>query len=273
MEAAAYSGAAGKCSEGKRTVVWRARYNADGDFIESTDYNADGSVFRRDLYTYDASAGRKTKQSYDAAGLLLGRQTFDMNNAGRLMSAENYRKDGAVDSTATWQYNAQGQRVAVEAHDSRGNLTRSASFDPAGQLTESDDYKDGLLVGKQVLKYDVKGNLLEVLRYGDGRSPIGGLTEPIRLVNSYDSAGHLVERQEFKPDGSLMWRQTSAFDKNRNEAEHLVYDQAGLLKSHMTYAYEYDSAGNWTTQKTTEEVSQNPCSHPIRVVYRMITYY
>jgi antitoxin component YwqK of YwqJK toxin-antitoxin module len=254
-------------------MVWRARYNADGDFIESTDFNPDGSVFRRDVYSYDASGGRKTKASYDTAGLLVEKQTFDLNNGGRLISVESYKKDRSVDSKATWQYNAQGQRVGVEAHDSKGNLTRSVSFNPAGQMTESDDYKDGVLVGKQVLNYDVNANLLEVLRYGDGRSPIDDLTDPIRLVNSYDSAGHLVERKEFNPDGSLMWKQTSAFDKNRNEVEHRVYDQAGLLKSHMTYAYEYDAAGNWTVQKMGEEGSNKACSHPLRVLYRTIRYY
>lgn|SRR5262249_29657220 len=273
MEAATYSGTAGNCSEGKRTIVWHARYNADGDFIEATDYNSDGSVFRRMSYRYAASGGRKTKSSYDTAGVLVEKETFDLSNAGRLISSESYKKDGSVDAVATWQYNAQGQRVGFEAHDSRGNVIRSASFNPAGQMTESDDYKDGVLIGKQVFNYDANGYLLEALRYGDGRSPIDGLTGPIRLVNSYDSTAHMVERKEFNPDGSLMWKQTSAFDKNRNEVDHSIYDQAGVLKNHLTYAYEYDSAGNWIIQRVSEEDSKNTCSHPTRVVYRTITYY
>src|SRR5215831_19546881 len=115
METAAYSDIAGECSEGKRVLVWRARYNTDCSFIESTDYNAVGSVLRRDLYTYDASSGRKTRLSYDSAGLLVEKQTTDLDNTDRVISVENYKKDGTVDAISTWQYNAEGRRVGVEA--------------------------------------------------------------------------------------------------------------------------------------------------------------
>jgi YD repeat-containing protein len=272
-EAADYGGASGNCSEGKRTVIGRAQYNADGGLIESTQYQADGSVFRREVCSYDSSGGRKTQTSYDSGGLLVEKQFFDLNNNGRLINVESYAKDGSLNSTANWHYNAQGQRIGFEAHDSKGNLTRSGSFNPAGLVTESDDYQNGVLVGKQVLNYDANGYLLEFLRYGNGRSPIDGLTQPIRTVNSYDSVGRLLEKKEFGADGSLMWKQTFTFDKNRMEVDHTVHDQAGSLKSHTTYAYEYDSAGNWTVQRVSEEGSNKTCSHPLRVQYRTITYY
>ena len=77
---------------------------------------------------------------------------------------------------------------------------------------------------------------------------------------------------DYGADGLLIWKDTYRYDEHGNLTELSAYDHGGIARSHRTYAYEYDSAGNWISRKESEDFSPT-CSHPMEILIRRITYY
>jgi antitoxin component YwqK of YwqJK toxin-antitoxin module len=272
-ESAAYSGPAGTCSENKREIESVSEYNLDGNLAQFTYYNFEGGIQQRNVFSYDASGIRLSQLSYDAAGVAFSKQLFDPSNAGR-PTVSYMRQTSAVifDQTTTWQYNDNGQPVGTATRDSKGNLIWSRILDSAGRPTEEDEYKDGALFSKEVVSYDSNGNRLESTQYNADGSLLDGPKHPARYVYTYNSAGLLMEQTQTDASGSVVWKLTYAYDDHQNMTEHSTYRQGTTLISHRTFAYRYDSTGNWTRQTVSEDFT-NTCSHPMQVRYRTITYY
>jgi TonB family protein len=96
----------------------------------------------------------------------------------------------------------------------------------------------------ETASYDIKGNKLENAYY-----PIAGETLTGREVYKYDERGNISEMTLHAPDGSLI--------------------------SKETYAYEFDFVGNWTKMTTAVAVIEGGKVkfEPTEVTYRTITYY
>jgi TonB family protein len=96
----------------------------------------------------------------------------------------------------------------------------------------------------ETASYDIKGNKLENAYF-----PIAGETLTGREVYKYDERGNISEMTLHGPDGSLI--------------------------SKETYAYEYDFVGNWTKMTTSVAVIEGGKVNfePTEVTYRTITYY
>ena len=96
----------------------------------------------------------------------------------------------------------------------------------------------------EVVAYDIKGTKIENAYY-----PVAGAALTGKEVYKYDDKGNIAEMTLLNADGSLL--------------------------SKETYAYEFDNFGNWTKMTTSVALIEGGklSYEPTEVTYRMITYY
>ena len=92
----------------------------------------------------------------------------------------------------------------------------------------------------------------------------------------YNYSGNQREELVYSADGSLNQRYLSVLDEKGNEVEETIFEaRDGSIRSKHSYAYEFDSHGNWTKRTTSKWVTKDGRSsyEPQYVYYRTITYY
>jgi hypothetical protein len=118
--------------------------------------------------------------------------------------------------------------------------------------------------------YDAAGRLLsEAVHAGSDPKKVGA---PIaRLTYRYDDKGRIseVSRLYGTPQRAIEKR-TYAYDANGYVQESIHYRMINMLPSRSTYAYEFDSHGNWTKRAETQVLKGIPV---VTFTTRTITYY
>lgn len=155
-----------------------------------------------------------------------------------------FQADGAFDSL--WLY----------VYDSKGNWIKRTQYSASKPRT----------LEQAANSYDNKGHLMKrtILEHGKTKS-----TE--RFQN-----GRVVEWYQYSLDGSLESlesRTVNHYDERGNEVESLTYDKNNHLKTHIVYAYEYDSRGNWIKANSQVVVKDGKLSKDASVITRVLTYY
>jgi antitoxin component YwqK of YwqJK toxin-antitoxin module len=87
----------------------------------------------------------------------------------------------------------------------------------------------------QLMKFDVKGNVLENIQY----FPDGSIED--RVVNEYSAEGKLLEEVMFDQDGEIAERRTLEYDEKGRPAKETKHYQDGT-RDFITYLY--DEAGH-----------------------------
>jgi|GEM_PF-590558 hypothetical protein len=174
-----------------------------------------GSDFRRNTYTYSKSGKLLADESYDEGGLS-DFSTYDYDITGTYVTCETlYNKNGSVSSRIKKQYDARGNRTEVIAYGRDGNMTSKTTY----------GYNDkGYLIEEHL--NNVTPNALEVT-----------------WISGYDDRGNRTRLDCYEP-GKAVYKQTFAFDANRNKIEDNVLDDNGNAKHKVTYTY--DDKGNET---------------------------
>lgn len=93
---------------------------------------------------------------------------------------------------------------------------------------------------------------------------------------SYDIKGSKTENAYFPVAGAtLTGKEVYKYDDKGNITEMTLLDESGTLLGKETYAYEFDSFGNWTKMTTSVAVIEGGKINfePTEVTYRIITYY
>jgi hypothetical protein len=72
---------------------------------------------------------------------------------------------------------------------------------------------------------------------------------PLVEIDEYDGKGNIKRALFYDVDGILKETETYKYDGKRNPVEFASYDREGKLVFKETYEYEFDSYGNWTTQR------------------------
>jgi len=272
-EEAMFAGRRGHCSQDPRRLVKLTTYDPQGNLLEYTDYNLDGSIHSRVSFRRDQDGNQLEEAYYDGKGHLYRKRFFRPGSDSRLIREESYSPEGSLVARTLPGYADTGALNQLDTYDGAGILIRSKVFDTAGNLTEDNHYENGTLSVRSVGSYDSYGNKLEESHYrADGSLLSNNLMNPAKSIYSYDSNGRLSQEILYAADGSVSWRINYAYDSKGNLSEQWQYRLGGFLTSHRTYAYGYDSAGNWDKQTIAEEFSDT-CSNPMEVVYRTITYY
>lgn len=253
-------------AESNETTV--TAYNSRGGEAEQIIYSPI-KYFRR-AHTYDTQGRRITTDHYWHAEDSAPRQTtsYTYDAKGKLMQEVTCDTAGCFDKK-------------VYIYDSRQKLTEEVLYYPSGdsfrvrlihaydpqerriQTTCQEAHGSGLGIGDTVQEYDANGNVFRstthYLGFKAGDPRVDRVTTPpfetVSLFR-YDSNGNVIE--------------TITHDSDRTPKDE---DECRNPPCRITYVYENDFKGNWTTQK------EFSCPHAgggrklEREARRTITYY
>lgn len=134
--------------------------------------------------------------------------------------------------------------------------------------------------GEAKPKYDARYSYKFTFKYDDKKR----LTEKTWLHNNgklwlryvYNYSGNQKESLVYSADGSLNQRYLVILDDKGNKIEETIFEtRDGSVSGKLSYAYEFDSHGNWTKRTTSKWVTKDgrSSSEPQAVYYRTISYY
>lgn len=206
------------------------------------------------------------------------------------------------DLSGTWTVQTRKPN-SMDYYNERGNLTKRESYDYKGNLREitAYGYLDGARVsdsesiqqeynpppimigppaGEATPKYDPRYSHKFTFKYDEKKR----LTEKTWIGNDgklwlryvYKYTGSQREELVYSADGSLNQRYLSILDDKDNEVEETIFEtRDGSIRSKHSYAYEFDSQGNWTKRTTSKSVTKDRRSRyePQYVYSRTIVYY
>lgn len=249
----------GNSVEGPRILSMTIAFNEDGNRTELGLHDEKGSLVRRIVSKFD---GRKLVEflNYDGAGRMWLRGVDLYDAEGRVREKATYNGDGSLRSKTTLTRNDLGQVIEVVEHDAKGTLVQKSSntFNAAGELKniERSIYAaDGTLSRKEL--QDVMAKRSETFTYNKDGSLAG---KSIR-VNQ--------EITEYAADGSL--KKSTTITSVGRLPEELTYIPDGNTRKESQIPDQIDHHGNWIKQ--TRWVSDDQGTRPVKVTYRIITYY
>ena len=195
-----------------------------------------------------------------------------------------------------------GTRSSITTYNEKRNRVRKESFDFKNNLDLITVY--GYVDGRRVSasKYIEREYGPPVGTGGGGPRPSNRKKDPrydLRFEYKYDEKKRLAEQTEFVSNGDFVERSVYKYEGNQkeelvyledgtlwrrhvyilndkgHEIERTDFDKDGKVVSKISFAYEYDSNGNWTKRTTSpSETSERLRQlNPPSVHLRTITYY
>jgi protein TonB len=101
-------------------------------------------------------------------------------------------------------------------------------------------------------------------------------TRAVLETTTYDQKGNRVDNAYFlAAGGSLTGKEVYKYDDKGNIVEMTLHNDDGSLLSKETYAYEFDAVGNWVKMTTSVAIIEGGrvTFEPSEVTYRTISYY
>lgn len=249
----------GRYVEGQRIVSMTISLNEDGNRTELGLYNEKGSLVRRIVSKFE---GMKLVEflNYDGAGKMWLRGVDLYDAEGRVREKATYNGDDSLRSKTTLTRNDRGQVIEMAEYGAKGTLLQkfSNNFNAEGELksVERSFYgADGSLSRREM--HNPADKRSETVTYNRDGSLAG---KSIR-VNQ--------EITEYAPDGSL--RKSTFITGVGRLPEELTYNPDGTTRKESQIPDETDAHGNWIKQ--TRWVSDAQGTRPVKVTYRVITYY
>ncbi|RKN78473.1 hypothetical protein [Ulvibacterium marinum] len=216
------------------------------------------------------SAKRKGELTREEALKKLSKRKF-YDNQGILVGYWNYELDGTIYEQTKLLKNKKHKLIKSSTYDSQGNLKRYI-------ITESDE-KGNIIVYRtfdsnhkaisiQKNEYDSNENVISMSRTSVTAN------KSSKTSSKYNSKNQLIEKTEYKPDGSIKDVRTYKYDKTGNEIESDLrrpngyytrfisefdqnnnltiqnwYDESGKQTHRTSFSHEYDKNNNWITRK------------------------
>ncbi|HEV2763199.1 MAG TPA: hypothetical protein VGV38_09405, partial [Pyrinomonadaceae bacterium] len=159
--------------------------------------------------------------------------------------------------------------TGVNAHAPSASNARPHAFLARAAAANDEREQDGLVgpvrrVRTETAKVTVKdGKIIEGPR-------------KVLETATYDIKGAKIDNQYFlQAGGSLTGKEVYKYDDKGNITEMVLFNADGTLLSKETYAYEFDAVGNWTKMVTSVAVLEGGkvTYEPSEVTYRVIAYY
>ncbi len=196
---------------------------------------------------------------------------------------------------------ADGEHI-LHTYNTQGNLTRSEWFDEQGKVSTIKLY--GYIEGSRVarilsLNRVIDSNSLSVQAAPTPATKDTDLRYQYKYEHKYDDQKRLTEEATFLNNGELWLRTVYKYLRNQKEqldysedgrvgqrvlykldakgnvVEETVFNSEGKPRYKTTYAYKFDSKGNWTTRTGVRVEITNGRQSPLptAVDSRAITYY
>lgn len=254
---------------GNETDITGYRYNDQGYMAEEITYYPDGSKGMRTSYKYDAAGNVIEKQEIEPRGGMRGEDkiyTYQYDKNGNLMKEKLLMKfqDSGDSSIFITGYlrDKNGIMTGKELSGDDGLLRKYAyKADENGNPTEETEFfPDGKPARKNIMKYNEKGEEIEIARYdADG-------VLNVQEVKTYDADGNCTSEQVLNADGELVRGVKYSFDEMGNilSLEQMFGERQG---TETVYRYKYDDNKNWLQR---EDVVDERLTY---VIEREIDYY
>lgn len=175
-------------------------FNLDGSKIEQNDYIPDGTLANRIMYLHQQNKLVEYNE-YDSQGLLFGTGKYELDDNG-IPTKLNYKtNDGRYNWSESYQYNSKGKISEIEHFNAEGILVSKEiyKYDENGYLKESELYKNKKLISKNIYKNDEEGSNTELIYSGDSTI--------FTYMYNYDAKGNWVKKIVFEnnnPSGILI---------------------------------------------------------------------
>lgn len=137
---------------------------------------------------------------------------------------------------------------------------------PVG-VTQRPTKKDGRYDMRYVYKYDSRGRLIEEEHISSTGERV------VAVFISYETPKRRLLRNFYAKGTEEIARTVELLDDSGNVVEEWFFDEFKKVSFVREMRYEFDSKGNWTTQKVFERVKGKTELKPISTTYRIITYY
>lgn len=249
----------GQYVEGPRILNMTIAFNEDGSRPELCLYDEKGALSRRIVMRFEE---RKQVESlnYDGAGKMWLRGVSLYDAEGRVSENATYNGDGSLRSRTILTRNARGQVIESAEYDAKGTVLDkfSNTFNAAGELktVERSSYRaDGSLSLRESTNLPEKR--VESVTYNRDGSLAGKSIRVNQQITEYAADGSLKKSTLITSTGRL--------------PEESTYYPDGTIRKESQIPDEIDAHGNWIKQ--TKWVSDSQGTRPVKVTYRVITYY
>ena len=245
--------------EDLRVLSMTISFNEEGNRTELGLYDEKGSLSRRIVSRFEGS-NLVEFFNYDGAGKVWLRGVEHHDAEGRSIEKATYNGDGSLRSKTTLTRNARGQLIEMAEYDANGTLLDKLSntFNAAGELKTVDrSYlsADGSLRLREL--HNLSEKRIETFTYNGDGSLAGKSIRVNQEITEYNADGSLKKSTFLSSAGRL--------------PEQLTYNPDGTTRKDSQIPDEIDAHGNWIKQ--TKWVSDSQGTSPVKVTYRVITYY
>jgi YD repeat-containing protein len=221
----------------------------------------DDSVTSSNEFSYDPATREVTSISTSPDGERLHTGTDRYNEQGKLTESITLRADGSVQFHNTWQHDAAGNAIRLEARRSDTTYSYEIDYDAAGNRIASRDYDgDGNLTERGV--FTDEGRTYRGERF-DAGEPAGW------METRANASGQMVYVLSTDAAGEVEYEMEYVFDENGLKVEERMQVADGEIVEQ--YEYELDVHGNWTKRITTQDTFGY--TWVTDVTYRTFTYY
>ena len=170
--------------------------------------------------------------------------------------------------TVIWSLTPQGRLLSSEVfeHDGRPSGTKSLyNYDIAGRLKSIVNYLLGPLSFTETFEYP-EAHRVKITRVFEPEK------HTVVEIDNYDANGNII-KATFYSDGSLDQTELYKYDDKGNPTEFISSDGTGKQLIKETYHYEFDSFGNWTTERDVTVADPRLGIAPNATIKRKINYY
>lgn len=244
--------------EGPRVVQMEAAFNEDGNRTDLHIYSPKGVLSRRIVMTFD---GRKEKEAfnYDGAGKMWLRLVHQYDDQGQPSGYVTYNGDGSLRSTRVLKRNNRGLWIESTETSAQGILME--------QMTRRYDGPKVLSQERKV--YYPNGSIQSVTNYvfATKRSETTNYRMDGSVLNT--SFREDWDIAQFGADGSL--QKVTAISSDHRLLNEVMLKGDGSKTREAELPDQLDSHGNWT--RKTQWVTDANGTRPVKVTYRVLTYY
>lgn len=210
-------------------------FDKNGNLIGEDRYDQGGTLISRMLYKYNHKNLLTVEESYDETGELQEKLVYDYDENGRILKKFVHYLDGTVD-TITYKYIGDNLSRKVLFNENGEKETEEQFSFNGDKMIKEEKFDYGKLIEKNEFKYDLNGNLIETIRFKDGKFS--------KVVNEYDGKRNRTRTFTYNKKDKLIGKSLYEFDEAGNRI--VVQEEDRFRKN--TVKMTYDENGNVTSQ-------------------------
>lgn len=219
-------------------------YDENGNVSFTGLYSGDGGLIGSQAYEYDGRNNPVKITMFNSALNDTMMQKFSYDERNRVVEMSFFDKRGNLEAKELNEY--EGDKQIVRYFMCRNNEEREISryeniLDENGNIIDNRWYADSIATSHYSAVFDSAGNRTSVFVYGAGDSVENS------FALEYDDKGNITRQSGTDKDGE------------------------GLFV--MTYEYEFDSYGNWTSSTEYNMADSSGIARPVSLIERKIEYY